>query len=157
VKNTAVFSADYKYRYSLTRELISLPRQAKKCLFIMLNPSTADACTDDPTIRRCISFASREHCSSLTVCNLFAFRSTDPKKLSSIDDPTRADNLKTIVSALSNHDLVIVAFGAHKMAKESPVWRIIKTYKPMFCLGKTKSNLPRHPLYVKKDQPLELF
>src|SRR4026208_2484913 len=49
----ATISACTRYRYSLRRTW------AEGCAivcFIMLNPSTADADIDDPTIRRCIGF-----------------------------------------------------------------------------------------------------
>lgn len=47
-------------------------------MFIMLTPSTADADTDDPTIRRCIGFAKSSGFGGLYVGNLFAYRSTQP-------------------------------------------------------------------------------
>ena len=75
---TAVIDKTEKYRYSLLREWDDTRH---KCLFIMLNPSTADASRDDPTIRRCIAFAKREGCGGLHVVNLFAYRATDPVEL----------------------------------------------------------------------------
>ena len=53
---TAAISDCGTYRYSLTREWAEGPR----LLFVMLNPSTADAEADDPTIRKCIGYAQRE-------------------------------------------------------------------------------------------------
>ncbi|MCH7984950.1 MAG: DUF1643 domain-containing protein, partial [Chloroflexi bacterium] len=47
--NIARFSGCHRYRYVLTREFGG----DSTCLFIMLNPSSADADQDDPTIRRC--------------------------------------------------------------------------------------------------------
>ena len=83
----ADFSDDRKYRYRLYRSIPQVVRWIKPCLFIMLNPSTADESKDDPTIRRCVSFANRELCTSLTVVNLFSLRATNPKELSIADDP----------------------------------------------------------------------
>jgi hypothetical protein len=49
--------------------------------FIGLNPSTADAEVNDPTIRRCIGFAHDWGFGGLLMLNLFAFRATDPKRV----------------------------------------------------------------------------
>lgn len=49
--------------------------------FVMLNPSTADALSDDATIRRCNAFARAWGCGGIEVVNLFAFRATDPAEL----------------------------------------------------------------------------
>lgn len=50
----------------------------------MLNPSTADAEIDDPTITRCIGFAKSWGFGGLMVGNLWAYRATDPKELKKI-------------------------------------------------------------------------
>ena len=53
-RSIAVFSIDDDYRYRLSR----LWNADKSIVaFVMLNPSTADATTDDPTIRRCLNYA----------------------------------------------------------------------------------------------------
>ena len=76
------------YRYLLTRRWGTVPAM----VWIMLNPSTADAFAEDPTIRRCLIFAHREGCGGLTVVNLFALRSTDPKALTRHPDPVGPAN-----------------------------------------------------------------
>jgi Protein of unknown function (DUF1643) len=50
----AVISDCGRYRYSLWRIWNA---SAVRVMFIGLNPSTADATQDDPTIRRCVEFA----------------------------------------------------------------------------------------------------
>ena len=59
-----------KYRYALWRRW----GEGSQVVFVMLNPATADAAKDDPTIRRCIGFARAWEFGSLAVGNLFAFR-----------------------------------------------------------------------------------
>ena len=56
---TAVLSACERYRFRLARVW---DWKRPRMIFVMLNPSTADAATDDPTIRRCRGFAKRENC-----------------------------------------------------------------------------------------------
>ncbi len=48
-KGTAVLSADARYRYRLARDLNG---GQDDVVFLMLNPSTADADANDPTITR---------------------------------------------------------------------------------------------------------
>jgi len=91
----AVISPCGLYRYSLTRTwsaALPLP-------FVMLNPSTADADIDDPTIRRCMAFARREHAGGIIVANVFAYRATSPADLWKATDPFgpwNDDTLETV-------------------------------------------------------------
>ena len=138
------------YRYTLRRTWASGP----ECAFIMLNPSTADADNDDPTIRRCISFAKREGCGALLVVNLFAFRATDPAEMARAADPVGPDNDRVLDEALKT-DFAIAAWGAHPMAQKKG--KLLAAQYYLDCLGKTKSGAPRHPLYVKGDAPMIPF
>ena len=105
--NIARISKSRRYRYTLTREFDG----DSTCLFIMLNPSSADAVQDDPTIRRCIGFAKREGFGRLEVVNLYAFRSKSPSALFADLDPVGPDNTGEIRKALGRADVVIVAWG----------------------------------------------
>lgn len=152
----AVISPDGTYRYTLDRVWNAhLPT----AVFVMLNPSTADADEDDPTIRRCIAFAKREGCGGLTVVNLYALRSTDPAALRTHLAPIGSKNAMWTCAVLCNDPrLVIVAWGADPSAVDRARYaaHTIAAHglQPM-CLGLTKSGAPRHPLYVRADQPLQ--
>ena len=102
-----------EYRYIYTRDLGSLLtlEAPRRVLFCMLNPSTATAETDDPTIRRVIQFAAREDATELAVVNLFAARATDPRKLPAFDDPVGPDNDTIIEQPAAAADLIIAAWG----------------------------------------------
>lgn len=143
------------YRYSLDR-IWNAHRPA--ALFIMLNPSTADADEDDPTIRRCISFAKREDCGGIRVVNLFALRSTDPDALAQHPAPVGPQTDRLICSALcQDPGVVIAAWGAHPFAvmRAQQVARLVAAHGlALQCLGVTKDGAPRHPLYVRGDTPL---
>ena len=77
VRKGAVIDPTGLYRYSLWREWNP---DAAQITFIMLNPSRADATNDDPTIRRCINFASSWGYGYLEVVNLFAYRTSHPQQ-----------------------------------------------------------------------------
>jgi len=151
---SAVISDCGSYRYALTRWWGDGPN----CGFIMLNPSTADADRDDPTIRRCISFAKREGCGGLVVLNLFGLRATDPRELSAHPFPVGPDWRHWIDAMLQNIDGPLIAgWGAQKgiAAQVGTIRQALNAagIKAM-CLGKTADGSPRHPLYVRGDQPL---
>lgn len=152
---TAEISPCGIYRYALTRKTKYSSTKERTALFIMLNPSTADATKNDPTIRRCISFAEREKCTDLVVLNLFALRATDPKELEKHKDPIGLYNNERIAELIDKHKngIVVAAWGANKFARERGALAQF-FYGPFLCLGKNRDGSPKHPLYVKKDAPL---
>lgn len=78
VLNKAVISKCSSYRYTLER---AWSRDPRYLMYVMLNPSTADADNDDPTIRRCIGFAKLLGYDGILVGNLYAYRTPHPKVL----------------------------------------------------------------------------
>lgn len=113
IERAAVISACGAYRYSLTRKWSDAPLLS----FVMLNPSTADAKEDDPTIRRCIGFARREGAGGLIVANLYALRSPSPEALWSARNPIGPENLQTLAGlaaqAVDQSFPIVCAWGAH--------------------------------------------
>jgi hypothetical protein len=150
MKSSAIISPCGLYRYGLTRKWGDGPRVC----FVMVNPSTADAEQDDPTIRRCIGFAQREGGGSLEVVNLFALRATDPKALRKHPDPIGPGNNAALRTAFDRAGRIIAAWGAHGRlhARDVTVARMLGD-KAM-CLGVTARGDPRHPLYLPADAPL---
>ena len=154
--NPETKSADCaEYRYLLTRDLRSLLtlEAPRRVLFCMLNPSTASADTDDPTIRRVIRFAVREEATELAVINLFAARATDPRKLPAFDDPVGPDNDTVIEQQATDADLIIAAWGIlpAKVQKErtQTVLGMLTLHADVHRLGEpTAAGHPRHPLHL---------
>lgn len=154
IKRNAIISTDEKYRYWLSREWGS---DADFALFVMLNPSTADAEIDDPTIRRCISFADSWDASGIVVVNLYAYRATSPKELWTVDDPVGNTNNTWLLEMADRYKTVVCAWGANargdRVRKFCELMRQVNA--DLWCLGTTKSGAPRHPLYVKGDTELQ--
>jgi hypothetical protein len=121
-----------------------------KVLFIMHNPSTADAEQDDPTIRRCIGFAKTWGYGGIYVGNLFPFRATDPKEL--LKQPfdivyPGMENWKHTNEMVGKCKLHILAYGNPAIKDCIPElfdrhWHYLKM---------TKAGNPCHPLYLKSD------
>ncbi len=145
----ADFSPCRKYRYTLRRAWgVSC---ASQVMFVMLNPSTADEVQDDPTIRRCIGFAKSWGFQRLVVCNLFAWRSTDPMALRTVADPIGKDNDDFIADCAAESEIIICAWGVHgSLHGRGPS---VEQYlsgldQPTYHLGRTKDGSPKHPLYL---------
>ena len=155
MEKDAVISDCGQYRYLLRR---AWDHKAIRALFVMLNPSTADAEVDDATIRSCIRLCKSWGYGSFEVVNLFGFRATDPKDLAKAEEPIGPENDGIAKNAINRCDVAICAWGAHKMAvpRARDMFDMIQIYRPAaFCLGTTKSGAPKHPLYIKTGTALE--
>ena len=144
VRKGAVIDSTELYRYSLWREWDT---DAAKITFIMLNPSRADAAIDDPTIRRCLNFASSWGYGSLEVVNLFAYRTSNPKKLHLVENPVGKDNDRYIQQAVSEAKTIVLAWGngGSLRNQNQTVLQKLANCSHLYCLGITKKLQPRHP------------
>ncbi len=153
VRKGATFSTCRKYRFTLTR----IWGDAPYCMFIGLNPSTADETLDDPTIRRCIRFARDWGYGGLVMCNVFGYRSTCPKGLLRVGDPIGTCNDLEVFSAAKDCAMIVAAWGANDLAQIPAPKLASFLNRDLHCLGKTKGGFPRHPLYVKADTTPVLY
>jgi hypothetical protein len=147
---TADFSPCGRYRYGLTRRWA----EGDAVLWIMLNPSTADANVLDPTIRRCVAFSQAWGFGALEVANLFALRSPYPDALYESEQPVGVRNDHAIGAATSRCRLIVAAWGVHGAlrGRGRDVGRMLVEYcSAPVCLGTTKDGHPRHPLYLRAD------
>jgi hypothetical protein len=143
---TADISSCGKYRYLLSRNWSEGPKLG----FVMLNPSTADAKMEDPTIRRCIRFARDANFSGVMVANLFAWRATDPSELKDVSDPIGPGNNKALREMLACVQLVVCAWGTKSFGgRDFEVIELIRhAGKVPHCLKTTADGHPSHPLYL---------
>jgi hypothetical protein len=156
-QSAAVISACGTYRYTLERQWDAA---RPLVLFVMLNPSTADAELDDPTIRRCTGFARSWGYGGLLVGNLFAFRVTDPRELWQrvSFEAIGAHNDLWLARLTARADYVVAAWGAQARAagRARQVTQLLDV--PMHALALTQTGEPRHPLYVRGDaRPVVYF
>ncbi len=160
IEKSAQLSEDGKYRFLLRRSW-GTPG-GPHITFVMLNPSTANADVDDPTIRKCCGFASRQGVEAIEVVNLFALRSTDPDALLApmpMMDLVGDGNDLAIMTSARRAKTVILAWGAHratqKMARALFVYGALACAGlDIQCLGKTAEGHPRHPLMLAYSTPL---
>jgi hypothetical protein len=142
----AILSDCQQYRYALWRIWAA---DRPTVLFIGLNPSTADATSDDPTLRRCVGFARDWGYGGLYLLNLFAYRATDPARLRQAADPVGPANDAWLRQVAATAGLAVAAWGNHGSYRQrnQAVQRIIPT---LHQLKTTKRGNPAHPLYLPR-------
>lgn len=119
-------------------------------VWIMLNPSTADATKDDPTIRQCMKFSDSWGYGGIMVVNLFAVRASDPRFIRSFEgDPVGPHNDEFIVDAIKAEPLSIAAWGNHGWIRGRDM-KVLDLARgagvSIYHLGLTKQDRPKHPL-----------
>ena len=162
MKKEAEISEDGIYRYSLMR---CWDTQLPTVLWVMLNPSTADAVQDDSTISCCIRFSRSWGYGSLEVGNLFAFRATDPNDLKSHPDPIGPFNDERLKDMAKRADIVIAAWGDHGIrilpGRIDQVMSLLGTeVHALNAPGRsflTKNEQPRHPGRLPKTTKPRLW
>ncbi|SDX49554.1 DUF1643 domain-containing protein [Litoreibacter albidus] len=155
--STAVYSDCERYRYTLTREWDGAGR---KVAFVMLNPSTATEVQNDPTVERCERRARALGFGAFRVCNIFAWRDTDPFQMKKAAEPIGAANDAAIVEACQWADTVVAAWGTHgaHLQRGPQVETLMRTVgKPLYHLGLSKAGHPKHPLYIAYVKQPELW
>ena len=144
----ASFSPDGRYRYTLRRVWDDAKAMV---LFVMLNPSIADACQDDPTVRRCQNYAQDWGYGGLWVGNLFAYISTDPSALRDVADPVGPDNDVALLRMHQGAAMTVAAWGTRGglLDRDKQVREMLTG--PVYCLHRTKQGQPGHPGRLPKS------
>lgn len=156
----AVFSPCGRYRYRLARRWDPARPLAA---FVMLNPSTADAANDDPTIRCCVRLALREGFGSIHVVNLYAYRTPNRKELATVLDPVGRANDRHIRAAVRSASVCILAWGSclPEPDRAKSVIALLRhagaSLKCIEMIGPAGNRQPRHPLYLRPTATLVDF
>ena len=139
------------YRYTLLRRW---NESEPNVLIIGLNPSTATAINDDPTVRRCIAYARSWGFGSVAIGNLFAYRATDPQRLFRARDPVGPKNDEFLRAMAAEASMVVAAWGNRGVYLNRS--EVVQAMFPrLHCLGLTKEKQPRHPLFLPKSLQLQ--
>ena len=147
VRSAALFSDCGRYRFRLSQSW----GPGAPLLWVMLNPSTATESRSDPTVARCARRARAMGHGGIMVCNLFAWRSTDPAGLAGAADPVGPGNDAVILEAAAGAGLILCAWGAHggRDGRGAAVAGLLRAAgHRLHVLGLTRGGQPRHPLYT---------
>lgn len=157
--NGAALSSDGFYRFGLWREAATTQASADQplepaggVLFILANPSTADARFDDPTVRRCRNFAGRWGYRTLYIVNVNPFRATDPKFVIAPPEDVLCANDAWIWGLSMRASLVVAAYGksANRYLCDRALG-VVGSHKDVYALEFTNDGTPKHPLYLRGD------
>lgn len=154
--SVAVYSPCERYRYALTRIWGNGPR----VLFVMLNPSTATEVQNDPTVERCERRARALGYGGFRVCNIFAWRDTDPRAMRAAADPVGPANDAAIRDGALWSDAIVCAWGTHgaHLDRGRQVETLLRaTGRTLTHLGLSKDGHPKHPLYIAYSQQPETW
>lgn len=140
------------WRYELRR----IWDKSKPSLVVcMLNPSTADAERDDPTILTLIHFGKLWGFGGLWVVNLFALRTSSPAEMMSTNPlhalgrQNGAFQLDAMQYAKEHGKMLLAAWGNHGTHfRQDEIFtdECLKRGVDLVCLGTTNSGQPKHPL-----------
>jgi hypothetical protein len=151
---SAEFDQTGEYRYCLGRSWEPL---RPSLTWIMLNPSRADHCQEDPTLRRCLGLTQAWGYGALTVVNLFAYCSHQPQALKQVADPIGPENDRYLLAACTAAAAIALAWGngGTLYGRDRAVLKLLQPYRDRcYCLGRNQTGQPRHPLYVKRQTRL---
>jgi hypothetical protein len=158
VQKWATLTEDGVYRYDLGRRWAP---GGEHLLWVMLNPSTADAERDDATITALCRYSRDWGYNAAWVVNLFAYRATKPIELLKAPDPIGPENDYHIIDHTTLADGIVVAWGTNGTlhGRDKVVYDMLRETRPtiaIWCLTKTSAGHPHHPLRLAKDlQPID--
>ena len=146
MESSAVLSPCRLYRYELWRRWDG---SRGVVMIIGLNPSTADEAHDDPTVRRCITYARDWGYGGLCLTNLFALRATHPAALKTATDPIGPENDLHLRTAARLADLRVAAWGVNG-AHRGRATAVLSSLCGLHCLRLSRNGHPMHPLYLPR-------
>lgn len=158
----ATFSPCGRYRQALTRDWTAEGRAPRAILFIGMNPSVAAADISDPTCHRELMFARDWGYTRYLKGNMLDWRATSPKDIpADADQACSADNVPALLAMAEEAETLVMAYGKLHKRFDPVVARVLgamqTTGKPLMCLGTNQDGSAKHPLYLRKDTPLQAF
>lgn len=162
----ATFSPCKRYRYALGRcwSTVHPP-----LVVVGFNPSKADQLASDPTIRKLSHFARRERCGGLIMLNVYAIRATDPREVVRLylagEDVIGQHNDRVLQYMIGGDgsargNVLLAAWGRGPSAKLRGRFGVLESMllaRGAHCLGYTDDGMPKHPLYLRNDTPLQAY
>lgn len=148
-------------RYSLGQE------GARPFVCFGINPSTAKPNDLDPTVASVARFAVNQGYDGWIMFNIYPQRATNPNNMhKKLEPELHRKNLETIKELLSGQSLDIWCAWGTLIEKRDYLIPCLKDIAEVlsstgcryYTRGRrSKAGHPHHPLYLKKDSPLDAF
>jgi hypothetical protein len=155
IKSTAIFSDDELYRYQLSRVW---DEDKPKATVVMLNPSIADVLITDRTVMNVTNYFIENYYGSITVVNLFAYRTKDPQLLNQRDEAQELINDQYLMESFSDAHTIIVAWVRDKdkyVKRKREVETLLLEFKNKIkCFEDGSGKKLRHPRDLGSDWKL---
>lgn len=152
MNSDAGISSCKRFRWWLYRELVSGRTRRSYIIWVMMNPSTADHSTNDPTINRVMSYSRDWGYTDLLVLNIYAIRSRHPSEILGQIGSRNDWWLSTIFTWASKHKIpVVCAWGVKHKDRGDEVRLLAKRVGlELLCLEHAANAEPKHPLYLRR-------
>ena len=156
INRGAKFSPCKKYRFQLWR---LWDDQLPIIMFLMLNPSSADAHHDDPTIRRCANFTKNWGYGGFYIGNLYPLISTKPKLLLQSLSTSHLENKSNLNEMSKKCTRIVCAWGNFQIVKKLgiPDDFFFDVKDKLYYISMSKNKIPKHPLYLKSNLKLKKY
>ena len=122
-------------------------------LYVLLNPSHADAQTDDRTVSKLIQFSRDWEYGGFYLGNIHSYISSDPKLLVHHLIPNEPLNIFHLKEMAKKSKKIVLGWGN---SGKLPQWLKHITTQP-YCLGINQNGSPKHPLYLSRKTTLNPF
>lgn len=128
------------------------------CVFVLLNPSTADAMKNDPTASRCIAFAKYWGYDGMRIVNLVSYRATQPADMyvwfKQQNELTLTRHLIWAFEGCTKKDVakVVLGYGSIPAFMRQHAYEVVSAIavkKNVYDIALNKDGTPKHPLYLK--------
>jgi hypothetical protein len=157
MKGEAKFSDCGRWRWWLWREW---DEKLPVIVLIGMNPSTADADKNDPTVAKEVNYATSWGFGGMLKLNAFAFKATNPKDMWAAKargvDIIGAENTAAHMIGYMRYFRAERAVACWGRLKSDRGWLLAEQLKlKLDCLRKNSDGSPAHPLYLPYGLLLE--
>lgn len=147
----AVFDRSRLHRFALGRRWLMFDSR-KWCMWLLMNPSTADDVQLDPTLRRCAGYSRAWGYGGMLVANVCSWRCPVPEALARTEawllHEINQDAIRTLAEEA---DIIVCGWGSCRHVKPCRLPSLSGFESKIYALQVNRDGNPTHPLYLRRD------